>query len=58
MSYVPQMRTRLVAARTVAHALADLAIGADPPSVAGSNGSAILEIAGPREDGSVDVAKL
>jgi hypothetical protein len=26
--------------------------------VAGSNGSAILEIAGPREEGSVDVAKL
>ena len=54
--YVPQMRTQLVAARTVAEALADLATD----SAAGQERSAdrIPEIAGPREENLVDVAKL
>jgi len=51
--YVPQMRTQLVAARTVAEALAELVNGAAPASEA-----ALPEIAGPREESLVDVAKL
>jgi uncharacterized protein YbjT (DUF2867 family) len=51
--YVPQMRTQLVAARTVAEALADLATGSAP-----ATGTSIPEIAGPREESLVDVAKL
>src|ERR671918_942616 len=51
--YVPQMRTQLVAARTVAEALAELATGS-PPAPENS----IPEIAGPREERLVEVAKL
>ncbi|HEX4679940.1 MAG TPA: NAD(P)H-binding protein [Gaiellaceae bacterium] len=52
VSYVPKMRTQLVAARTVAEALVDLAT--DPTFSAGP----ILEIAGPREESLVDAARL
>ena len=52
VSYVPKMRTQLVAARTVAAALADLAV--DTESAAGP----ILEIAGPREESMVEAATL
>jgi uncharacterized protein YbjT (DUF2867 family) len=48
------MRTQLVAARTVAEALADLANGSAPAPEAGT----IPEIAGPREESLVDVARL
>ena len=51
-TYVPKMRTQLVAARTVGEALADLAT---------TNGGApgeITEIAGPRVENLVDMAKL
>jgi uncharacterized protein YbjT (DUF2867 family) len=51
--YVPQMRTQLVAARTVAEALADLANGSGPAPE-----HTIPEIAGPREESLVEVAKL
>jgi uncharacterized protein YbjT (DUF2867 family) len=50
--YVPEMRTQLVAARTVAEALADLVNGS------GTSAAALSEIAGPREESLVDVAKL
>jgi uncharacterized protein YbjT (DUF2867 family) len=50
VSYVPRMRTQLVAARTVAEALVDLATGSDA--------DVISEIAGPREEGLVEMAKL
>ena len=54
--HVPQMRTELVAARTVAEALADLANGSAPapetPAVP------IPEIAGSREESLVDVARM
>jgi hypothetical protein len=56
VSYVPRMRTQLVAARTVAEALADLAIRSDP--ALGSPGAPILEIAGPREESLVEMARL
>jgi uncharacterized protein YbjT (DUF2867 family) len=54
VSYVPEMRTQVVAARTVAESVADcaLASGAVP------GGDAIPEVAGPREERLVEVAKL
>jgi uncharacterized protein YbjT (DUF2867 family) len=54
VSYVPRMRTQLVAARTVAQALADLATGPAPESSAAS----IPEIAGPREENLIDMVAL
>jgi uncharacterized protein YbjT (DUF2867 family) len=52
---VPRMRTQLVAARSVAEALARLANGSGVP---GSGGVSIGEIAGPREERLVEVARL
>jgi uncharacterized protein YbjT (DUF2867 family) len=52
VNYVPKMRTQLVAARSVAEALVDLAV--DPGSAPGP----ILEIAGPREESMVEAARL
>ena len=49
--YVPKMRTQLVAARTVAEAIADMATAPDPSPP-------IPEIAGPREEDLVEVAGL
>ncbi len=49
VAYVPRMRTQLVAARTVAEALVELATG---------DGPAMSEIAGPREESLVEVAEL
>jgi nucleoside-diphosphate-sugar epimerase len=56
VSYVPSWRTQLVAARTVAEALVDLANGSGPAG--GSSGPPFPEIAGPREENLVDMAKL
>jgi uncharacterized protein YbjT (DUF2867 family) len=53
-SYVPEMRTQLVAARVVAEALADLATGHAPESF----GAVIPEIAGPRVESLVEMARL
>jgi uncharacterized protein YbjT (DUF2867 family) len=58
VSYVSKMRTQLVAARSVAEALADLATGDDSASANGSAGAAIPEIAGPREESLVEMATL
>ncbi len=58
VSYVPKMRTQLVAARTVAQALADLATGPESAPAPGSSGAPILEIAGPREESLVEMARL
>ena len=58
VSYVPKMRTQLVAARTVAEALADLVIATGPPRTSGSNRAPIPEIAGPREESLVEIARL
>ena len=57
-SYVPRMRTQLVAARTVAQALAELATSAEPAPAAASNGAPIAEIAGPRAESLVEMATL
>jgi len=57
VSYVPVMRTQLVAARTVAEALADLAIDPEVAPASGSLG-AIPEIAGPRVESLVEMARL
>jgi uncharacterized protein YbjT (DUF2867 family) len=56
VSYVPTMRTQLIAARSVAQALVELAI--NPAAVPGSRSAAalILEIAGPRVENLVDAA--
>jgi uncharacterized protein YbjT (DUF2867 family) len=56
--YVPKMRTQLVAARTVAEALVDLATSTDLAPTSGSAGELIPEIAGPREESLVDMAML
>jgi hypothetical protein len=60
VSYVPKMRTQLVAARTVAEALADLATDSTSAhlSVSGSDREEILEIAGPRVENLVEMARL
>ena len=50
------MRTQLVAARTVAEALAELANGSTPAP--GTSAATIPEIAGPREESLVNVARL
>jgi uncharacterized protein YbjT (DUF2867 family) len=49
VAYVQKMRTQLVAARTVAQALVDLAVG---------DGPTLSEIAGPREESLVEMAEL
>jgi uncharacterized protein YbjT (DUF2867 family) len=54
VAYVPQMRTQLVAARTAAEALVDLATAPEP--VPGD--APIPEIAGPREESMVAMARL
>jgi uncharacterized protein YbjT (DUF2867 family) len=54
---LPDMRTQLVAARTVAEALADLVTGPDSaftPEAAGIR----LEVAGPQEEGLPEAARL
>ncbi|HKA95815.1 MAG TPA: NAD(P)H-binding protein [Streptosporangiaceae bacterium] len=52
VSYVPRMRTQLVAARTVAEVLADLATGP------GRAPAPFTEVAGPREESLVEAATL
>jgi uncharacterized protein YbjT (DUF2867 family) len=55
--YVPKMRTQLVAARTVAEALADMAT--DPGSAGQADAAGPFpEIAGPREETMVEAARL
>jgi uncharacterized protein YbjT (DUF2867 family) len=49
VSYVPEMRTQLVASRTVA----DLAMDSDS-----EHGASIPEIAGPREESLVEMARM
>jgi uncharacterized protein YbjT (DUF2867 family) len=53
---VPVMRLQPVAARTVAEALVDLAT--DPGAVPAPAGEPIAEIAGPREESLVELARL
>jgi uncharacterized protein YbjT (DUF2867 family) len=57
VSYLPKMRTQLVAARTVAEALADLATAPDS-APAGTSTAPIPEIAGPRDESLVEMASL
>jgi hypothetical protein len=58
VSYVPKMRTQLVAARTVAEALVGLTTGPHSAFATPSAEAPILEIAGPREESLVEMAKL
>jgi uncharacterized protein YbjT (DUF2867 family) len=55
VSYLWRMRTQLVAARTVATALCELATDGDPVPALG--GAPIWEIAGPREESLVEAAR-
>jgi uncharacterized protein YbjT (DUF2867 family) len=57
VSYVPKMRTQLVAARTVAEALVDLATVSDSAPT-GTGTGPIPEIAGPRAESLVEMARL
>jgi uncharacterized protein YbjT (DUF2867 family) len=54
VSYVWEMRTQLVSARTVAEALVELATAPDPEFAAAET----TEVAGPREERLVEVARL
>jgi uncharacterized protein YbjT (DUF2867 family) len=54
VSHLPNWRTQLVAARTVAQALAALATGPEP----GPGAEPILEIAGPREERLAEAGRL
>jgi uncharacterized protein YbjT (DUF2867 family) len=54
VSYVWNMRTQLVSARTVAEALVDLATAPDPEFEAAET----TEVAGPREERLVEVARV
>jgi uncharacterized protein YbjT (DUF2867 family) len=54
IAYLPPMRTQLVAARSVAEALADLVDEADSAPL----GNPIAEVAGPREESLLEAAKL
>jgi uncharacterized protein YbjT (DUF2867 family) len=58
VSNVPKMRTQLVAAKTVAKALADLATEPESAPAPGSPEASIREIAGPREESLVEMARL
>jgi uncharacterized protein YbjT (DUF2867 family) len=58
VSQVQKMRTQPVAARTVAEALADLATDPEWLPAPGSSQAPIPEIAGPREESLVDLARL
>jgi uncharacterized protein YbjT (DUF2867 family) len=58
ISYVPEMRTQLIAARTVAEALAKVATDPDLQPSGGSGGAPIAEIAGPRAESMVEMARL
>jgi uncharacterized protein YbjT (DUF2867 family) len=55
VAYVPRMRTQPVAARTVAEALADLAT--EPETEPAAAAAPIREIAGPKEEEMVELAK-
>jgi uncharacterized protein YbjT (DUF2867 family) len=55
VTFVPRMRTQLVAARTVAEALIDLATG---PDAAQAPAWPVPEIAGPRVERLADMARL
>jgi uncharacterized protein YbjT (DUF2867 family) len=57
VSHLPRMRTQLVAARTVAESLAELAV-AQWPEGADAAAAAVLEVAGPREERLVEIARL
>jgi uncharacterized protein YbjT (DUF2867 family) len=56
VSYMPRMRTQPVAARTVAEALVDLATSDE--AAPGASPAPIPEIAGPREESLIDMARL
>ena len=57
VSYLPKMRTQLVAAKAVGETLADMAVDARPIASAGAGKAPIPEIAGPKEENLADAAR-
>jgi uncharacterized protein YbjT (DUF2867 family) len=57
VSYMPDWRSQLVAARTVANALVDLATVPDS-ALTGDGAARFPEIAGPREESLLEMARL
>jgi uncharacterized protein YbjT (DUF2867 family) len=55
---LPKMRTQLVAARTVAEALAEMATAPETAQASDASETTIPEIAGPREENLVEMAAL
>ncbi len=57
---IPEMRTQPIAARAVAELAAELATADELPSntIAGSTGSPTYEVAGPREEKLIEMARL
>lgn len=58
VSYVQQMRTQPVAARSLAVVLAGLATNPDASPTPGGAGASFLEVAGPREESLVELARM
>jgi hypothetical protein len=58
VSYVPDMRTQLVASRTVGEVLADMATSPESEFGSASAPAPIIELAGPREEQLVEAARL
>jgi uncharacterized protein YbjT (DUF2867 family) len=58
VTHLPNMLTQLVGARTVAEALADVVTGPQEAFATGSSAAPVAEIAGPRQERLVDVARL
>jgi uncharacterized protein YbjT (DUF2867 family) len=58
VSQVPKMRTQVVAARTVAETVADVATSPESGDAAGATDAPIVEVAGPREELLVELASL
>ena len=58
VSYVQGMRTQPVAARALAVALAGLATNPDASPASGRAGAPFMEVAGPREESLVELARL
>ena len=62
VSYLPKMRTQIIAARTVAQALAEMATSPEAQFAAAraaeSAGAPIPELAGPREENLASLARL
>jgi uncharacterized protein YbjT (DUF2867 family) len=58
VSYLPEWRTQLVAARSVAEKLVEMATAPESAAAPGAPGSPIPEIAGPRAESLIEMGRL